>query len=95
MTHPGLFSDFDYPDVASLACPKPMMFFAGEQDPLFPVMSVKDAFGKMRRVWESQGVGDRLVAKIMRAGHSFNVIMQQEAFDWLDGHLRLPTDDSC
>ena len=29
MTHPGLANLLDYPDVASLACPKPMLFQCG------------------------------------------------------------------
>lgn len=32
MIHPGLQRFLDYPDVASLAAPKPMLLLAGEQD---------------------------------------------------------------
>ena len=84
MIHPGLFNYMDYPDVASIACPKPMLFFNGRQDGLFPVPSVEDAYSKMRKVWESQGVGDRLVTKLWDVPHEFNREMQEEAFDWLD-----------
>jgi dienelactone hydrolase len=88
MTHPGLFNDLDYPDVATLACPKPMLFFAGEKDLLFPISSVNDAFAKMHRVWESQGAGDKLVTRLMPVGHTFNIAMQDEAFAWLDRQLQ-------
>ncbi len=87
MTHPGLFNDFDYPDVASLACPKPMLFFAGEQDALFPVASVRDAYRKLRRVWDSQGAGNHLDTRILPVPHLFNAAMQEEAFAWLDHQL--------
>ncbi len=90
MTHPGLFNALDYPDVATLACPKPMLFFAGEQDLLFPVPSVKEAFGKMRQVWESQDAGEKLVARLLPVEHTFNAAMQNEAFGWLDRHLQPP-----
>jgi len=89
MTHPGLFNHLDYPDVASLACPKPMLFFNGTQDKLFPVASVADAYAKMRRVWESQQAGDRLVMKLWDVPHEFNAAMQDEAFAWLDRFLGL------
>ena len=46
--------------------------FDGQQDGLFPVPSVKEAFGKMHRVWESQGVGDRLVTRLLPVQHTFN-----------------------
>ncbi len=88
MTHPGLFNDLDYPDVASLACPKPMLFFAGQQDTLFPVPSVKEAFEKMHRVWDGQSAGDKLVTKMWSVPHLFSAAMQDEAFAWLDRHLR-------
>ena len=91
MTHPGLFNALDYPDVASLACPKPMLFFAGEQDALFPVPSVKEAFGKMRRVWEDEGAGDNLSTTLLPVSHVFNATMQDEAFVWLDRQLNALT----
>ncbi len=84
MLHPGLFAELDYPDVASLACPKPMLFFNGRQDPLFPLDGVEGAYAKMRSVWTSQGASDRLVTKLWNAGHLFNAAMQAEVFDWLD-----------
>ena len=94
MTHPGLFNDLDYPDLASLACPRPMLFFAGEEDTLFPVPSVKDAYARMHRVWESQGARDKLVTRLLPVRHTFNAAMQDEAFDWLDRHLRPSTKKS-
>jgi dienelactone hydrolase len=88
MTHPGLFNDLDYPDLASLACPKPMLFLAGQQDTLFPVASVREAFAKMQHVWDSQGAGDKLVTKIWPVPHLFNAAMQEESFTWLDQQLK-------
>ena len=87
-THPGLFNYLDYPDVASLACPKPMLFYNGEEDGLFPVPSVREAYAKMRRVWESQKAGDRLETKLWPVPHVFNVEMQEQAFAWLDRQLK-------
>lgn len=87
-THPGLADKLDYPDVASIACPKPMMFLCGRRDPLFPVDAIEEAFAKLRKVWESQRVGERLVTRLYDAPHEFNLQMQQDAFAWLDEQLR-------
>jgi dienelactone hydrolase len=84
MLHPGAVNFLDYPDIASLACPKPMLFFNGEKDKLFPVKSVKEAYAKMRKVWESQNVDHKLVTKLFPVPHEFNLKMQEEAFAWLD-----------
>lgn len=87
MLHPGLFNYLDYPDFASLACPKPMLFYNGLQDALFPVDSVNEAYAKMRAVWESQGVGDRLETRLWDVPHEFNTKMQDAAFAWLDAQM--------
>jgi dienelactone hydrolase len=84
MTHPGLFNFLDYPDVASIACPKPLLFFNGLRDGLFPVPSVKEAYQKMQQVWESQNAGQNLVTKLWDDRHHFSKEMQDEAFEWLD-----------
>ncbi len=88
MLHPGLRVQLDFPDVASLACPKPMLFFNGEQDGLFPVEGVEACYEKLRRVWESQAASDKLVTKIWPVPHVFNVEMQEAAFQWLDTVLK-------
>ena len=88
MVHPGLANLLDFPDVASLACPKPMMFLCGNRDQLFPVQSIEEAFGKMRKVWESQRAGDHLVTRLFDAPHEFNAEMQDEAFTWLDQQFK-------
>ena len=79
----------DYPDIASLACPKPMLFYNGEQDTLFPVPSVREAYAKMREVWDSQNAGDRLQTRLWPVPHVYSVEMQEQAFAWLDRWLRV------
>ena len=83
-THPGLGPYLDYPDVASIACPKPMMIINGNDDELFPLESIKEAYAKMHKVWDSQNVSEKLVTKLYDAPHEFNLAMQKDAFSWLD-----------
>ncbi len=87
MVHPDLYNYLDFPDVASIACPKPMLFYNGAQDTLFPVDSVEAAYAKMRWVWDSQGVGNRLETMLWDRGHVFDQAMQEAAFAWLDAKL--------
>jgi dienelactone hydrolase len=88
MVHPGLSHYLDYPDIASIACPKPMMFCCGNKDDLFPLESIKEAFKKMRMVWESQNAGDKLVTNLYDSPHEYNIAMQSDAFEWLDKILK-------
>ncbi len=88
MIHPGLLAELDYPDLASLACPKPMLFYNGTQDKLFPVPSVESAYAKLRRVWDSQGAGDKLETRLWDVPHVFDAAMQEAAFAWLARWVR-------
>lgn len=84
MLHPFIAKYLDYPDVAGLAAPKPMLIYAGEQDHLFPKESVQAAFDKMAKIWTANGAADKLHTKFWPKGHVFEQDQQQESYDWLD-----------
>lgn len=88
MIIPGLRRYLDYPHTASIACPKPTLFFNGTKDKLFPVEGVQDAYAIMRSVWESQHATDRLVTKIWEEKHFFNRQMQKETLEFFDKWLK-------
>ncbi len=87
MIAPGLRRYLDYPDTAALAAPKPMLFYNGNQDDLFPVEGVEKAWGVMQTVWKAAGAGDKLETRMWPAPHEFNRDMQDAAFAWLDRQL--------
>ncbi|MFA6108464.1 MAG: alpha/beta hydrolase family protein [Candidatus Latescibacterota bacterium] len=87
-TIPQLKKHLDFSDFASMAAPRPALFFNGLRDGLFPVPSVEHAYAQMQQVWDSQGLGDRLCCRLWDVPHEFNREMQEEAFDWLDRWLK-------
>ena len=84
---PGLRRWLDYPHVASIACPKPMLFIHGSQDKLFPVAGVKKAFQTMHEVWDSQGVGDRIETELWEMPHSCGLRSQQRVLLFFQKYL--------
>jgi len=84
MLHPGMLRYLDFPDVASLAAPKPMLFFAGEKDGLFPVDAVNASFDKMRKVWGAWKAERKFDARLLPGTHEFIASTQDAAYDWLD-----------
>jgi dienelactone hydrolase len=84
MLHPGLQRFLDYPDVASLAAPKPMLVLAGESDALFPLESVHAAYAKMGAVWSAWNAAKDFETKFWPGGHLFGQDQQVFAYDWLD-----------
>ena len=85
---PGLRQYLDYPHIASLACPKPMLFINGTKDKLFPVPGVKDAFSEMHKVWKSQGTDNLLDTELWNIPHSCGLKAQEKMLEFLDKNLK-------
>ena len=88
MLIPGLRRYMDYPHVASLACPKPTLFFNGTRDKLFPTDGVEAAYAEMRRVWHDRAADDRLVTCLWDEAHHVNLDQQQAILDFFDRWLK-------
>lgn len=92
MLHPGIAGRLDFPDVASLGAPKPLLVFNGGKDKLFPPDAVEQAYGKVHAIWRSQGAESRLVTRSWpELGHVFYQEQQDVVFPWLDRWLKPQT----
>ena len=84
---PGLRRWLDYPHVASMACPKAMLFINGAQDKLFPVPGVEKAFKAMHDTWKSQNADDKLETEIWDIPHSCPLKAQERTLQFFQKHL--------
>jgi len=84
---PGLRRWMDYPHVASMACPKPMLFINGSQDKLFPVPAVEKAFKTMHATWKSQYADDKLETEIWDIPHSCPLRAQERVLQFFEKNL--------
>lgn len=84
---PALRQYLDYPHIASLACPKPMLFVSGMKDKLFPIEGVNAAFETMHTVWRSQGVDKQLETYVKDQPHECNLDNQTMILKFLKRHL--------
>ena len=84
---PGLRRWLDYPHVASMACPKAMLFINGSQDKLFPVLGVKKAFKIMHDTWRSQGANEKLETELWDIPHSCPVRAQERVLQFFQKNL--------
>ena len=85
---PGLRRYLDYPHIASLACPKPMLFVSGKRDKLFPLPGVEKAFGIMNDTWKSQQADGLLETELWDMPHSCPKAAQQRILEFLDRVLK-------
>lgn len=76
----------DNPDIASLACPNPVLFISGLADKLFPA-GVEEAYEQMRNVWESRGAAENITCTRYPAPHCFNRAMQAEVVTFFEKEL--------
>jgi len=52
---PGMLATAEMYDVAGLIAPRPFLAVAGREDPIFPYPAVKQAFERLRRIYEVAG----------------------------------------
>ena len=81
---PALRQWLDYPHIASIACPKPMLFINGTRDHLFPVDGTHSAFSAMHDVWRSQNVDSALETELWDVPHSCGKALQQRALEFFN-----------
>ena len=84
---PGLYRQLDYPDVASLAAPTPLLVINGAKDALFEPEAVRASFAKLHGCYTKAGAPDRIRTRLYDTPHEFNREMQGEAWAWLATHL--------
>lgn len=85
---PALRQYLDYPHIASMACPKAMLFINGFHDKLFPADGVQDAFDTMRKAWDDCGADSALVTELWDMSHSCGTDVQDRVLLFLDEHLK-------
>lgn len=88
MIIPGIRNQLDYPHVASIACPKPMLFINGLRDKLFPVDGVKSAFSTLHEVWKSQSAEQQLVTKFYDLPHFCSKEIQADILEFFNKNLK-------
>ena len=81
---PALRQWLDYPHIASIACPKPMLFINGTRDHLFPVDGTQSAFSTMHDVWRSQNVDSALETELWDVPHSCGKALQQRVLEFFN-----------
>jgi len=84
MTHPGLARVLDFPDVAALGAPKPLLMIHGTQDPLCPASTVQEAYKKTSSAYAGFGFSGAFRGEFREGGHLFTTEDQEKAWKWLD-----------
>ena len=68
---PGLLRWAEMSDVLGLFAPRPVVLVAGEEDRIFPVAAVRQAYGELQKIYAAAGAADRCHLLVGPAGHRF------------------------
>ena len=79
---------FDFTDVISALAPRAFFTNSPIGDANFDVSGVRDCIRAAGRAYDSMGVRDRLVAVYPDAGHDFPPEVREQAYAFIDRHLR-------
>ena len=81
---PGLLEYMDYPDIASLTMPNPLLVVHGQLDSLFPADGVRAAIDNLHRCYQLIGKPERFETMFFDGPHKFPLQAQKKMLDWFD-----------
>jgi dienelactone hydrolase len=67
---PGLFAEFDLPEIAGLIAPRPLLVQSGDRDPLYPRSSAEAGIARLREIYAA--AGGSVDASFFPGGHEFD-----------------------
>ncbi len=79
---------WDYPQVAALAAPRPLLIANTDKDGIFPLRGVMNVYWRVRRVYSLLGALDRVGLQISEGPHRDIQELQVAAFRWFDRFLQ-------
>ena len=86
---PGLNCVLDWPDLAALHAPHPMLVLQGGQDPLFPLGGFQKAAELLRALYAKAGMPGNLDINLFDLPHVFCLEMQRQAWAFFDKYFAM------
>ena len=83
---------WDYPLVAALVAPRPLLLSNTDRDGIFPLDGVVRTYGKARQVYELYGAAEKLGLHLAAGPHKDTQQLRIGAFQWFNHYLK--NDDS-
>ncbi len=83
---------WDYPMVAALVAPRPLLISNSDKDRIFPLEGVLDVHAKVRRIYELYDASENLGLQITEGPHSDTQELRVHAFRWFNRFLKQSDD---
>jgi len=82
---------WDFPMVAALCAPRPLMIGNSDDDVIFPQPSVRRLSNKVKRIYDLYGAGDKFTLWEVSGPHKDTPEMRRGAFTWMNRWLKNET----
>lgn len=82
------FYQWDFPKLAALVAPRPLLISNTDRDIMFPVNGVFRVYGQVRKIYEQLGAAEQLALNITSGPHRDEQESRVHAFRWLNRHLQ-------
>lgn len=79
---------WDFPLVAALAAPRPLLLSNSDKDTIFPLNGVVRLHEKLKEVYRLYGQEEKLGLFISEGPHADTQVLQVAAFEWMERHLK-------
>jgi Prolyl oligopeptidase family len=79
---------WDFPMVAALCAPRPLMLGNSDTDEIFPVPGYRRLYDKAHRIYDLYGAGDKFVLLETKGPHKDTPELRRGAFTWLNKWLK-------
>ncbi len=79
---------WDFPLLASLVAPRPLLILNTDKDRIFPLDGVVDVYQKTKKVYEAMGAGENIGLTITEGPHKDTQPLRIPAFSWFERHLK-------
>ena len=79
---------WDYPMVAALMAPRPLLISNTDNDRIFPLDGVYRTFMKTRQIYELLGAGDKVSLHVTSGPHKDTQELRVHAFRWFNHYLK-------
>jgi len=84
---PGQTRYLDWPDLAAMHAPNPLLVMQGSRDTLFSLQGYQRAAERLRAIYAKAGVPGNLDIGLYDLPHTFSSEMQQHAWDFFEKEL--------
>jgi dienelactone hydrolase len=79
---------WDFPMVAALVAPRPLLISNSDKDGIFPLDGVVDVYFKTRKIYGLYGAKDKLGLQITEGPHKDTQELRVHAFHWMNRFLK-------